>query len=132
MYNILYIYILFEGVSVTTVILAPGACGMGVRGAGFGTTSPDPVDPVTNSKNAEVVRRLRTSELARSPNRAWHPMGPQRGQWDPKGSKWSPIGTQFDPIWIKFEPNWVKLGPSWPNIYIHKLPISRPADVMLS
>ena len=36
----------FEGVSVTTVILAPGACGLGLRAALLATTSPAPVAPV--------------------------------------------------------------------------------------
>ena len=33
----------FEGVCVTTVILAPGACGLGLRAALLATTSPDTV-----------------------------------------------------------------------------------------
>ena len=33
----------FEGVCVTTVILAPGACGLGLRAALLATTSPESV-----------------------------------------------------------------------------------------
>ena len=41
-------------------------------------------------------------------------MGPQRGQWDPKGSKWNKTGTHFFPVCIQFEPNWTietQVGP---------------------
>ena len=37
---------LFEGVSVTTVILAPGACGLGLRAALLATTSASAQAPV--------------------------------------------------------------------------------------
>ena len=37
---------LFEGVCVTTVILAPGACGLGLRAALLATTSPESVAAV--------------------------------------------------------------------------------------
>ena len=102
---------------------------MGVRAAVLDTTSADPgdpgdpADPAASSKNADLIAIRVTSELARSQNRTWHPMGSHRGQWDPMGSKWSPIGSQFDLIWIQFEPNWAHLG----TIYIHKLPINRPS-----
>ena len=39
-------------------------------------SSPAAVAAVTNSENAEVARGVKTSELTRFPNRAWHPMGP--------------------------------------------------------
>ena len=39
----------FEGVSVTTVILAPGACGLGLRAALLATTSPPPAAPVATA-----------------------------------------------------------------------------------
>ena len=51
---------LIEGVSVTTVILAPGACGGGLRGALPDAISPSPVVPLVNSKNADLMRRHRT------------------------------------------------------------------------
>ena len=54
---------LFEGVSVTTVILAPGACGMGSRAAVLDTTS---ADPAASSKNTDLIAIRVTSELARS------------------------------------------------------------------
>ena len=60
---------LFEGVSVTTVILAPGACGMGVRAAGHATTSPAPAAPAAPavcSQNGQNATIRVTSELARS------------------------------------------------------------------
>ena len=63
------------GVRVATVILAPGV----LDGA------------LTNSQNVEVVLPLRTSELARFPNWAWHPMGTQKSQWDPSGDSWNTI-----------------------------------------
>ena len=59
----------FEGVSVTTVILAPGACGRRVRDALLATTSVPPVTPVTpvtSSKNADIAAVRVTSELATS------------------------------------------------------------------
>ena len=60
------LYVLFEGVSVTTVILAPGACGMGVRAAGPATTSPVSPAPAACSQNADLAAIRVTSELARS------------------------------------------------------------------
>ena len=48
----MYIYclhLLFEGVSVTTVILAPGACGLGLRAALLDTTSPAPAAPAATA-----------------------------------------------------------------------------------
>ena len=59
----------FEGVSVTTVILAPGACGGGLRDALLDAISPSPAAPAaaaTNSKNGQNVTIRVTSELARS------------------------------------------------------------------
>ena len=53
----------FDGVSVTTVILAPGACGGGLRGALPDAISLSPVVPpvpVVSSKNADLMRRHRT------------------------------------------------------------------------
>ena len=61
------LYCNFEGVSVTTVILAPGACGMGVRAAVLDTTSADPGDPGApgaSSKNVDLIAIRVTSELA--------------------------------------------------------------------
>ena len=56
----------FQGVSVTTIILAPSACEMGVRAAGLATIWPLPSVPVVCSKSDLVAIRV-TSELARSP-----------------------------------------------------------------
>ena len=59
----------FEGVCVTTVILAPGACGGGLRAAPLATTSPSPAAPaapLTSSKNGQNATIRVTSELARS------------------------------------------------------------------
>ena len=59
----------FEGVSLTTVILAPGACGMGVRAAVLDTTSGAPgapAAPAASSKNADLTAIRVTSELATS------------------------------------------------------------------
>ena len=53
----------------TTVILAPGACGRGLRAALLATTSVTPVTPatpVTSSKNADIAAVRVTSELATS------------------------------------------------------------------
>ena len=53
----------FEGVGVTTVILAPGACGGGLRGALPDAISVSPVVPavpLVNSQNADLMRRHRT------------------------------------------------------------------------
>ena len=63
------INLLFGGVCLTHVILAPGACGMGVRAAGPATTSADsPASPAPAacSQNADLAAIRVTSELARS------------------------------------------------------------------
>ena len=60
---------IFEGVSVTAVILAPGACGRGLQAALLATTFVTPVTPatsVTSSKNANIAAVRVTSELATS------------------------------------------------------------------
>ena len=56
---------MFEGVCVTTVILAPGACGGGLRAAVLATTSGSPAAALTNSQNGQVAAIRVTSELAR-------------------------------------------------------------------
>ena len=50
---------LFEGVCVTTVILAPGACGDGLRAAVLDTTSVASVAPVLCSRRLDFVGRHR-------------------------------------------------------------------------
>ena len=46
MFGLIFPYLeLFEGVSVTTVILASGAYGLGLRAALLATTSPESVAP---------------------------------------------------------------------------------------
>ena len=53
-FGLIILYLdLFEGVSVTTVILAPGVCGGGLRAALLDAISPSPVAPVTDSKNGQ-------------------------------------------------------------------------------
>ena len=47
----------FEGVSVTTVILAPGACGLGLRAALLATTSVEAVAPVAPAAAAAVFQK---------------------------------------------------------------------------
>ena len=56
----------FKGVCVTSVILAPSACGMGVQAAGPDTTSADSAAPAACSQNADLAALRVTSELARS------------------------------------------------------------------
>ena len=50
-YFVLYFPIFFEGVSVTTVILAPGACGGRLRAAAHDSDSAAPAAPAECSKN---------------------------------------------------------------------------------
>ena len=50
-------YSSFEGVSVTTVILAPGACGLGLRAALLDTTSPAPAAPAAPAAPVAVFQK---------------------------------------------------------------------------
>ena len=49
--------LLVEGVSVTTVILAPGACGLGLRAALLATTSVAPDPPVAPAAPVAVFQK---------------------------------------------------------------------------
>ena len=55
--SIIFRSFLFEGVSVTTVILAPGACGLGLRAALLATTSVAPDPPGAPAAPAAVFQK---------------------------------------------------------------------------
>ena len=102
---------LFEGVSVTTVILAPGACGMGGPSCG----SCHHLRPSGRSRRVFPKRRscapaadFRAREVPK-PGLAHNRV--------PEG----PVGSSLDEIETQ-------LGP----IYIHKLPINRPSGRYVS
>ena len=76
----------FEGVSVTTVILAPGACGLGLRAALLATTSLAPVAavaPVAVFQKSPIscyLSYLRARGLSKiDPNPSLAPVQPRRG-----------------------------------------------------
>ena len=92
---------LFEGVCVLPSSWPPACVEGGVRANAFDTTSPAPVIPASSPKNADVAAIYATLALARSPNRACHPMGPHMDplgpkalQMDPKGVPRRPTGVQ--------------------------------------
>ena len=64
---------------------------------------------VNNSKNADFAAIYDTSALARSPNRACHPMGPPHG---PPGAQGAPNGPQRCPKTATGSP---KAGPRGPK-----------------
>ena len=68
----------FEGVCVTTVILTPGACGLGLRAALLATTSPAPPGPAAPAAPAAVFQKAPIGCYlqylrARGPLRMLHP-----------------------------------------------------------
>ena len=83
---ILHLY-LFEGVSVTTVILAPGACGGGVRAAVLATTSASPVAPVACSKSADFADFYRYFRVHEVPKQG---LAPTLTPWMPKSNQREP------------------------------------------
>jgi len=67
----------------------------GVRASVFDTTSVSPASPAPSSKNIDFAAIYATLALARSPNRACHPMGPHMDPlWGPRRSKWTPKVSQ--------------------------------------
>ena len=96
-------YKFFEGVSVTTVILAPGACGLGLRAALLATTSAAPVAAVAAAAPAAVFQKspiscylsyLRARGLSKiDPNPSW----PQSGLGGALGEPWRAILAAENP-----------------------------------
>ena len=85
----------FEGVSVTTVILAPGACGLGLRAALLATISAAPVAPVPPVAPAAVFQTASFCAQA-SHLRALDPprigSGELRRYSEPLGGLWEALG----------------------------------------
>ena len=95
----------FEGVSVTTAILAPGACGRGLRAALLDTTSPAavaavaPVAVFQKSPISCYLSYLRARDLSKiNPNPSlapgW-PRGGSRGARESLGRVWRSSGRVF-------------------------------------
>ena len=118
LYSLIPFYItilLVEGVCVTTVILAPGVRGRWGLSHHFCTTSiasVASVASVANSKNTDFAVIYNDLALARSPNRAWHPMGLPHG---PPGAQGAPNGPQRCPKTAKGTSKAGQRGPKAPQ-----------------
>ena len=138
MYICIYIYkhihlLLFEGVCVTTVILAPGVRGRWGLSHHFCTTSVASVASVANSKNTDFAIIYNDLALARSPNRAWHPMGLPHG---PPGAQGAPNGPQRCPKTAKGTSKAGQRGPKAPqrepnSIYTNSRSTAQAAVMLL-
>ena len=97
-YNIIHVYsILFEGVCVTTVILAPGACGRWAPSRVLDTTSVAPVAPVAPRG---VFQKRRYDRYTR--DFVAHEVPSFKNFWkaatrDPKAPQGQPKGAQGRP-----------------------------------
>ena len=84
--------LLFEGVSVTTVILAPGACGLGLRGTLLATTSVVSAAVFQTASFCAQASHLRALDPPRIGSR-------ELGRYsEPLGGLWETLGN-FRSIW---------------------------------
>ena len=135
------------GVSVTTVILAPGACGLGLRAALLDTTSPESGSPVV------PVAVFQTGHFCAQASHL-RALGPRRigsrellGHSEPLGSLWETLGN----FWSIWGSSWRAPGEVWGDsgsflgdsggapgelweapLYKTNSRSTAPADVMLS
>ena len=115
---------LFEGVCETTVILAPGACGRGLRAALLATTSlatvapVAPAAPVAVFQKAPICCHLQYLSACGLPQTSPGPSAAQEGLQEP----WEGLGEPiFDEI-SKICPEFIFWGP---KVCIYKL-VRRP------
>ena len=118
---------------MTTVILAPGVRGRWGLSHNFCTTSVASVAPVADSKNADFAVIYNDLALARSPNRAWHPMGLPHG---PPGAQGAPNGPQRCPKTAKGTSKAGQRGPKAPqrepnSIYTNSRSTAQAAFILL-
>ena len=112
----------FEGVCLTTVILAPGACGGRLRAAPRDIKSPDAADLFQIAHFMCVLSVNTDLDPPRNPPIARHS----------SGRPWESLGEGLEELWEALAELREALGELWEGLYIQKLPINRPSGRYVS
>ncbi len=121
----------FEGVCLTTVILAPGACGGRLRAAPRDIKSPD----AASAAGAPECHEKRVLYLFYQSRRTLTPpLNPPKSRHS-SGRLWESLWEGLEELWESFGRLWRSSGRPWESsgrVYIYKNSRSTaPADVML-